>query len=832
MVEARQALQQLLAGLGEASRFVSVGQLPAVLPGLEVKGIGPIGVPVTAADARRIITKASQAPYGRGKATIVDTDVRRVWQLEPTQFNLRNKAWSKALTGVVDAVKHDLGIRGKVTAELYKLLVYDKGSFFKPHRDTEKVPGMFGTLIVCLPSRHEGGTLILQHDSQTKKIDLGGMDTEFQTRYVAFYADCQHEVTPVTSGYRICLVYNLASAGKKQPAAPHNAAAVADAARLLKELLSAPEPLNKLAVPFTHKYTEAGFDPKQLKGSDRARADVLMRAAESLDWQCHFALLTLHQEGSAEYGSFDSGSSWGRGRSYSSYDEYDEYDEYDDYDDEDEDSEEDDDNDDPDAEFEEIFEEELTLEHWLDSEGREQSFGTIHFEDNEILGLENKEAWSRKQEVHEATGNEGASMERWYRQGAVVIWPRERHFQVLAAEGPASALPALEKLAADSKKPKDLDVCRQVAESIIENWQGQGRDTFRDRVTSCCGRTLRVLQRIGDKKLALRFLRGVFPENFNGSEGKALHGLCQRLGWKALVPGIQEFLVQQKPANYHTQLNQVVAICEHLCCDPPALSKERRAACVLIANALIKVVERWDKLPDSRWEDYGFDTDDFGAESDGLDEEQQDKKSERELDDEEREALALRRRGDKRTGIVASIVRMLSTLGASKLLTDFLAHVLADTRHYDLRTVLIPDVKALYAQPIPSAAGRRATSRLLQHCLTELRCATAHLVEPPTDWKREAKLGCKCEDCVALSRFLRDPAERIGRFPMNQRRRQHLHRQIDKQRCDIKHVTERRGSPQTLVCTKTQDSFERRRKQYGVDQELLGEMEQIGQGRV
>src|ERR1700722_891867 len=114
MVETRQALLKVLAGLGEASQFVSVGPLPAVLPGLEVEGIGSIGVPVAPADSKRIITKASQAPYGRGEATIVDPDVRRVWQMEPAQFALRNDAWNEALTGIVDAVKHDLGIRGKV----------------------------------------------------------------------------------------------------------------------------------------------------------------------------------------------------------------------------------------------------------------------------------------------------------------------------------------------------------------------------------------------------------------------------------------------------------------------------------------------------------------------------------------------------------------------------------------------------------------------------------------------------------------------------------------------------------------------------------------------
>ena len=79
----------------------------------------------------------------------------------------------------------------------------------------------------------------------------------------------------------------------------------------------------------------------------------------------------------------------------------------------------------------------------------------------------------------------------------------------------------------------------------------------------------------------------------------------------------------------------------------------------------------------------------------------------------------MQRRGNKRIGIIASMVRMLATIGSSKHLTDFLAHVLADTLHYDLRAVVIPDVQALYAQPIPTAAGRRIVARLLQHCLTE-----------------------------------------------------------------------------------------------------------------
>ncbi len=168
-----------------------------------------------------MIAKATQAPYGRGEATIVDTDVRRVWQIEPSQFTLRNSEWQTFVATIVDAAKRDFGIHQKVNATLYKLLVYEKGSFFAPHRDSEKASGMFATMVVCLPSRHEGGTLVVKHDGQTKKIDFGGEHAEFQLQYAAFYADCQHEITPVSAGYRICLVYNLAITGKKrQPAAP------------------------------------------------------------------------------------------------------------------------------------------------------------------------------------------------------------------------------------------------------------------------------------------------------------------------------------------------------------------------------------------------------------------------------------------------------------------------------------------------------------------------------------------------------------------------------------------------------------------------------------
>src|ERR1700689_3118979 len=62
--------------------------------------------------------------------------------------------------------------------------------------------------------------------------------------------------------------------------------------------------------------------------------------------------------------------------------------------------------------------------------------------------------------------------------------------------------------------------------------------------------------------------------------------------------------------------------------------------------------------------------------------------------------------------------------------------------------------------------------------------------------------------------FARDPAGRFHRFRVKKERRRHLHNTIDRYQLDMTHVTERVGSPQTLVCTKDRRTFDRRMKQY------------------
>lgn len=71
---------------------------------------------------------------------------------------------------------------------------------------------MFGTLVIVLPSEHEGGDLILKHRQQKSVFCSSHSTNKTKISFMCWYSDVQHEVTPVTSGYRWVLTYNLAIA--------------------------------------------------------------------------------------------------------------------------------------------------------------------------------------------------------------------------------------------------------------------------------------------------------------------------------------------------------------------------------------------------------------------------------------------------------------------------------------------------------------------------------------------------------------------------------------------------------------------------------------------
>lgn len=54
-------------------------------------------------------------------------------------------------------------------------------------QSSEKVHGMFGTLVICLPSEHTGGTVCLQHGTDRVRFDTSEFSS-FGASYLAWYA--------------------------------------------------------------------------------------------------------------------------------------------------------------------------------------------------------------------------------------------------------------------------------------------------------------------------------------------------------------------------------------------------------------------------------------------------------------------------------------------------------------------------------------------------------------------------------------------------------------------------------------------------------------------
>ena len=71
--------------------------------------------------------------------------------------------------------------------------------------------------------------------------------------------------------------------------------------------------------------------------------------------------------------------------------------------------------------------------------------------------------------------------------------------------------------------------------------------------------------------------------------------------------------------------------------------------------------------------------------------------------------------------------------------------------------------------------------------------------------------------CRHLQAFCDDPTATTLRLPLRKELRRHVHGVIDGLGLDIRHQTDRKGSPYTLVCTKTRGAWQRRCAQYAED---------------
>ncbi|MDB6136035.1 MAG: hypothetical protein JWM59_4278 [Verrucomicrobiales bacterium] len=769
------ALQEVLEEVDRPGDYFCAGIHETPMPSLEVEGAGMISFPVPPAQAQAMIAQAAQrAPYGRGDRTLVDEKVRRVWQIPPEKMSLRGKGWERHFSELLVKVAEGLGCEpDNVAAEFYKLLIYDAGGHFAAHRDTEKTAGMFGTLVVTLPSAHAGGDLVIRHSGRETVVSQTG-DEPGEVQYTAFYADCEHEVRPVTGGHRVCLVYNLVHKPRTgRPKAPDNLLAVRAAAEVLGEWADTDlEPL-KLVYLLDHHYTQAALSFAGLKRVDAARAWVLREAAAQTGCALHLGIVHIEESGWANHHG-------GYGYSGSSR-----------WDDDDEEEEKEDE-----SEFEigEVCDGQYYIDEWRDTDDQPVAFGQIPLGAGETLpdgALDGEKP--DQSHFSEATGNEGASFERTYLRAAFVLWPVSRFDEVCLSGGLDAAIARLGRLAAEAKPTPagsgERARVRHFLKLLPQSWPDY--DGHSGRLSTLFSE----LADFGDADLIVAGAKQVpLGKHYDSRQNGALLACAGILGPKRgqeLLRTLFSAAAAREPASCLDLWRQWA---EEL----PARSKAAVAVLeILTAEApKAKPLPSYARLPR------------YGRESDSsLPEDKEDK-------DDGAAPLKLS------PPLLADFLATASTVAGAGPCLRFLEALSANPGFYKPETLLLPCLEYMARDEAGSPGpDPKVGIQLWSQCANHYLARSAEPPAKPTDWAQSASIPGTARKPLLkeLETFVRDPNAQQHRFCANQEPRKEIHQAIEAAGLDMTHVTERQGRPYTLVCTKTRVTYERARRQYESD---------------
>lgn len=498
---AREKIALVLRGSETTGSFSAEASAPVAGVTLSVDGVGPVRLPIGAAQERKLVSLARPAMFGLGEETLTDISVRDTWELTAHQVSLGGE-WEQLLEAALVEVHEGLGLpRGaRLRAELHALLVYGPDQFFAPHQDSEKDDEMVATLVVSLPSVHTGGALVVSHGGQSRTYRHSDRD---EIGFVAFYADCLHEVRPVRSGRRVTLTFNLLVTRDSEAMAidPDDELAglvgehfVTPVTRRWSEETS-PAP-NRLIVLLDHQYSQRGLAAGRLKGRDVEWVRRLRGAADRVGCLNALALVEIRQTWSA----YEDDRSW-RYR----------YDDDEGYQD-----------DESSASYDvgDLIDDEISLGWWKRAGVAQGEQISLHTDESEVCAVTPTASLTPYESEHEGyMGNYGNTVDRWYRRAAVVLWTKERDF---IARAEADLPSAIAELSARLNDRDDLERARADARGLV--------GLLGVSSTSLLAPLLPVADALDDAELAFELLARLRGEGLSAQCAAPLAAVVERYG--------------------------------------------------------------------------------------------------------------------------------------------------------------------------------------------------------------------------------------------------------------------------------------------------------------
>ena len=389
-------------------------------------------------------------------------------------------------------------------------------------------------------------------------------------------------------------------------------------------------------------------------------------------------------------------------------------------------------------------------------------------------------------------GNYGNTMDRWYRRGAVVLWPRRLDFAVRAEASPGWAVDFLADLLRGGQHAR----ARELVELLAPFWADKpwvdasgGQSANLPSRQPNLGQALVVADGVAEPRLAKMLLRPFRLELLTPADAPVLAAVAERYGQDWASELLDNWEHGSSPGWYQApeeRLSWIAALPE-LC---PALNRSGGSS---VARLLLTVCWRWL------------------AESVGQ---------ARSITQPSRRTQTLH----ELSAPIAGLLIGAAASDASELNGTAIAF-LCDTGDAVLHCLV--KVLRIVGGAAAEHQVRAGSEALARHVQQRLDARLALPLRDPQDWSIDARGGCACQLCAKLDAFLTNPEDRTLQWPLAQQGRRHVHDRLDRQELPVEHRTRRVGRPYTLVLTKTPALFEREAQERRADQTDLYMLQEL-----
>ena len=379
------------------------------------------------------------------------------------------------------------------------------------------------------------------HQSKSMQFNFDGPVGCSNFHYAAFYADCQHEIKPVTSGYRLCLVYNLVYRGSgKCPVPACNEEIVSTLVSSMREWDKDVEAPPIMAYFLEHQYCKKSLSFQSLKNKDRAVADILTLAKQEVEFDVYLGQVNVDQILLSEAYGFEM----------------------------------------------ELDEESITAENLI-SYDDDKTISSIDLNKNYFVPKDFIDSRDNPdEETHHATGNEGVSTNYQYNWASLLIWPSKNRMSII---GVSNMMYMLEKRLLD---PNTFAFSKEIAlvKDILH-------EDFPVGPIDAQVSLLRSVQRLGDVELISKSLQAIASASSSAKKyddtllvedasfKEEVLNIGQKYGWNVLQPHLQTIF------DHIFNLYGIHGIVEYLIFLKEIMSHQAsKSLCQGLASSIVKVL--------------------------------------------------------------------------------------------------------------------------------------------------------------------------------------------------------------------------------------------------